>query len=387
MQAKRAAIRPAVDAKELLNTTVSDATSGDDSEAAPANPVSRPKGRKSMSSAQASSPAPPTDGAPPAGDVGAVQVKGDTAPIGAAAGAGSEQQAGTTQSVAQEVKTDKVPSAVDENAAILPLSAITLDESIQCRAQLNKATVKEYAERMKAGDKFPALVVYKIEGHLLLPDGFHRYRAGEMAQLTVFPVDVRQGTRKDAVKFAIEANAVHGLARSNKDKRRAVELALHEFPDFSEHVIADLCKVSQPFVGKVRRQLITVISSEPRVGRDGKRRKMPKKKSASPPAQSAANSTGKTATTAQARTAGAVSLESNRTRASGDGFNGPEKAAHAQSDGKSKEPRDREDETEYSLDDAWCRISEFLVQEFRHCPKSMRRELGQQICRFVDRQC
>ncbi len=75
-----------------------------------------------------------------------------------------------------------------ETAVTMRLSTIMLDSRLQCRASINKATVAVYAERMKAEDYFPALDVYKIDGALLLVDGWQRYPAAQQAGLTEFQV-------------------------------------------------------------------------------------------------------------------------------------------------------------------------------------------------------
>lgn len=162
---------------------------------------------------------------------------------------------------------------------VLNLDDIKLDDAIQCRVAISNATVNEYAERMQAGDKFPPLVVYFDGSTYLLADGFHRCYAARKSGWSTFPTDLRSGGRKEAIRHALQANASHGLARSNLDKRRGVTLALREFSGLSDHAIADLCKVSQPFVSNLRRELKTVISSEKRVGRDGKTRRLSKSQS------------------------------------------------------------------------------------------------------------
>ncbi|MDD3642958.1 MAG: hypothetical protein PHQ19_05810, partial [Candidatus Krumholzibacteria bacterium] len=73
----------------------------------------------------------------------------------------------------------------------------------------------------------------------------------------------------DALRHALGANAAHGHRRTNADKRRAVELALREFPKTPAIKIAEICGVSQPFVSAMKNEDITVISST-RIGRDGK---------------------------------------------------------------------------------------------------------------------
>lgn len=155
------------------------------------------------------------------------------------------------------------------------LVAIRTDAGTQSRARIDELTVADYAEAMIRGDKFPPVVVFQNNGDLILADGFHRVSAARKARLTVIAAEVRHGTRTDALKFSLHSNHAHGLRRNNEDKRHAVNLALKEFSHLSDRVIAGLCAVSQPFVGVLRRELITVISSETRVGKDGKVRRMP----------------------------------------------------------------------------------------------------------------
>jgi DNA-binding CsgD family transcriptional regulator len=60
-----------------------------------------------------------------------------------------------------------------------------------------------------------------------------------------------------------------GAPRSNAEKRKCVETAFADFGDKSDNHIAKLCGVSQPFVSRMRRQIITVINSATGLGKDG----------------------------------------------------------------------------------------------------------------------
>jgi hypothetical protein len=175
--------------------------------------------------------------------------------------------------VAGGISGEPTPKA---NVVALPLAAIKADPDIQSRAGLKKKTVDAYAERMKAGDKFPPLDVFDVDGVLLLADGFHRQSAAQLAGRESVEVVVHGGSRRDAIKFGIEANLCNGLAFTNKDKHHYVRLMLREFSALSDGAVAAICKVSQPFVSKVRRQLKTVLGSQKRIGRDGKKRKLPR---------------------------------------------------------------------------------------------------------------
>lgn len=158
----------------------------------------------------------------------------------------------------------------------LKLAKLRFDGDTQMRAALNGDTVAEYRDAMKSGVEFPPIVAFFDGSDYWIGDGYHRWHAAGDAGLDDFPCDVRQGSRRDAILWACGANGSHGLRRTNEDKHRAVKTLLmdSEWVTWSDHVIAEKCGVSQPFVGKLREQLITVISSAmKRKGKDGKIRK------------------------------------------------------------------------------------------------------------------
>src|SRR5262249_46951375 len=74
------------------------------------------------------------------------------------------------------------------------------------------------------------------------------------------------------------SNTTHGRQRTPADKAYSVAKAFEEFPDASDRLIAEMCKVSPTFVGS-RRSTVHVDSSaaagQRRCGRDGKTRRMP----------------------------------------------------------------------------------------------------------------
>ena len=160
----------------------------------------------------------------------------------------------------------------------LPLAEITVDESLQCRAKIDEKVVEENAGWMEDGVEFAPVVVFEIDGKRFLADGFHRFAAAKLAGLEWLWADIRQGERGNALAHAIRVNSTHGLRFSNADKRHAVELALREFPDTSDRVLAEICKVSPPFVAKLRKQVETDSTSETRMGKDGKKYPAPAKR-------------------------------------------------------------------------------------------------------------
>jgi hypothetical protein len=160
--------------------------------------------------------------------------------------------------------------------ARLRIDLLNLDGDTQVRAAINEAVVQEYAERIQAGDKFPAVVVFFDGQHHWLGDGFHRVFAHQSAGQEDIEADIRPGSRADAVWFACSANRTHGLRRSNADKRRAATMALAspQAQGMSDRQLAEHCGVGHVFVGMVRKELAGVhgehLEGGIRTGRDGK---------------------------------------------------------------------------------------------------------------------
>jgi hypothetical protein len=166
----------------------------------------------------------------------------------------------------------------------LEISKIRTDGGTQMRAELDEATVAEYSELFAAGVELEAIEVYFDGMAYWLADGFQRVAAALDAGLDKILANITTGTKRDAILHACGANALHGLKRTNADKRRAVETLLNdeEWVKWSDRKIADAAAVSDPFVASIRAQLLTVSSSQaakaadqPRVGKDGKERKAP----------------------------------------------------------------------------------------------------------------
>jgi len=154
----------------------------------------------------------------------------------------------------------------------LPLDAIRLDGGTQPRAAIDAETVREYAERMKAGDHFPPVQVYFDSTDHWLSDGFHRVHAAREAATPTLQAEVWEGTRDDALWMSLGANKDHGLRRTNEDKARAVKAALAAKPRLSDRAIADHVGVHFNTVAKHRAELqgATITNCDSRTGRDGR---------------------------------------------------------------------------------------------------------------------
>lgn len=144
----------------------------------------------------------------------------------------------------------------------LKIEQIRIDGGTQNRVEINQEAVKEYAETITEGAKFPPIIVFFDGINYWLADGFHRYHAHRDIKALDIDVDVKNGTKRDAVLYSVGVNATHGLKRTNSDKRKAVETLLNdpEWSKWSDREIARACVVSPDTVGRIRKEFVTVRS-------------------------------------------------------------------------------------------------------------------------------
>ena len=174
--------------------------------------------------------------------------------------------------ITKKTKADPPP------VVMLKPQDIVVSDVIQSRVRTDPAVVSEYADAMKRGDRFPPIIVFYDIALLIyyVADGFHRL----IAHLRVRPNDLIQaeqylGTELDARWFSAGANKVHGIQRTNDDKRKAVESALLH-PNgrpLSDRNIADHTGVAHTTVQRIRTGLENVGKLEKclsRTGADGR---------------------------------------------------------------------------------------------------------------------
>jgi hypothetical protein len=136
------------------------------------------------------------------------------------------------------------------------LEDLVLDPALQCRASVDEDTVAAYAQLLQDGGRFkdnPRAV--RVDGVLFVVDGWHRHGAYKRATVKRVHVDVRDGTRRDAILAAVKANSDHGRQRTNKDRRRAVAVLLmdREWCRLSNREISKLADVSHTYVAELRK--------------------------------------------------------------------------------------------------------------------------------------
>ena len=83
----------------------------------------------------------------------------------------------------------------------LPISVLSQESIERTRPHLDPERVRYYAEHL---DEAMPVVVFDIDGDLLLADGYHRLAAAQQLGRTTLKADVRKGQRRDALQLAID---------------------------------------------------------------------------------------------------------------------------------------------------------------------------------------
>lgn len=109
---------------------------------------------------------------------------------------------------------------------LLSLDSIRIDGGTQSRAEIDIATVNEYADALNNRAHFPPVVVYFDGKATWLSDGFHRYHAHRVAGRANIFAEICCGTVEEARFYASSANATHGKPRTAADKTHAIRLLL-----------------------------------------------------------------------------------------------------------------------------------------------------------------
>jgi len=126
--------------------------------------------------------------------------------------------------------------------SVLKIEEIVFDKSIYPRTNTWWGTSYRYSEMMKAGAKFPPIIVGKLDGKYILVDGKHRLEAYQkLGQKHVSCEVLTDLTKKELFVKAIELNVAHGQTLSSYDKVRIVE-ALKKM-DYSMPQIAKIVQI------------------------------------------------------------------------------------------------------------------------------------------------
>lgn len=146
----------------------------------------------------------------------------------------------------------------------MKIEHLTIDAEMQPRVTLTLEAIEEYCDVYRNGDTFPPIDVVTNGDRNWVVDGFHRIESAKRVGLETITCSIRRGSRTDALWFASASNQRHGIRRTNRDKNRAVMMALIAKPTSSNRDLADHCGVSHTFVNlcKAKTEAIEELAIE-----------------------------------------------------------------------------------------------------------------------------
>jgi len=127
---------------------------------------------------------------------------------------------------------------------LFKVSELELPEEIYTRARGSPwwANVHAYAEEMRAGAKFPPILVGEYEGRLIVVDGYHRVNATKLLKAEYINGTIKRYTSLgDIVRDSVEADNHHGVRYTPQDKAHIAKLL--EMYGVEKQSISELVRV------------------------------------------------------------------------------------------------------------------------------------------------
>lgn len=127
---------------------------------------------------------------------------------------------------------------------LFTIAELELPEDIYTRARGTPwwAHVHAYAEEMKAGAKFPPILVGELDGRLIVVDGYHRVGANKELKIEYIQgIYKKYSSMAELLKDAVDANNHHGIRYTPQDKAYIAKLL--EKYGLQKQEVADLVRV------------------------------------------------------------------------------------------------------------------------------------------------
>jgi hypothetical protein len=144
------------------------------------------------------------------------------------------------------------------------LSNLTADPSVASRTALSPKRVDHYIQIVLSGEDLDPVIVFCDGQTNWLSDGFQRFEAYKKADRTDIPAEIRDGTKRDAILYAIEANAKHGLILSLAERKNAAAMLLNdsEWSQWTDRCIGRICGLEHHTIGRIRNRCTSINTAE-----------------------------------------------------------------------------------------------------------------------------
>ena len=130
----------------------------------------------------------------------------------------------------------------------LELTQIEVDPTVQIRQGTSEDTIRGYEDSF---DKLPPVDVFKTPDGFLLADGFHRIAAAKRLGLEQVDVTIHEGTRNDALEFAVIANTKNGDRLTSAERDAGIRRLKQIHPGWPNRQIADAMSVAERTVTRL----------------------------------------------------------------------------------------------------------------------------------------
>lgn len=118
----------------------------------------------------------------------------------------------------------------------LSLNQLTIDPTVDIRQKLDEEIIQRY---MDSFEDLPAVVIFETDGEFLLADGFHRVMAAQRLGVSEIEVEVKKGSREEALEYAACANTRHGKQLTREEGKDAIRRLHQLHPDWGRDEIAE----------------------------------------------------------------------------------------------------------------------------------------------------
>lgn len=138
---------------------------------------------------------------------------------------------------------------------ILAIKDLVFDEDVYPRMKVGWLTAYQYAQAIKAGAEFPAIIVGFYKDRYYVIDGWHRVEAHRVLKEQMIQAIIYEySSKRDMFADAVVLNVVHGRQLSVQERVRIVD-TLKEM-DFTRIEIGELVRIPTDKLGRFEARVI-----------------------------------------------------------------------------------------------------------------------------------